>query len=55
MTGGGFGGSTVNLVKEEKADAFRERIAEEYEEVTKLKPEIYVTQAGNGAEEVSQS
>jgi len=55
MTGGGFGGSTVNLVREENADEFRARIAEEYEQVTKLKPEIYVTNAGNGAEEVSQS
>ena len=52
MTGGGFGGSTVNLVRKEKADEFRARIAEEYEQVTKLKPEIYIAQAGNGAEEV---
>jgi galactokinase len=55
MTGGGFGGSTVNLVKEEKADEFRARVSEGYERVTGLKPEIYVTNAGNGAEEVSQS
>ena len=52
MTGGGFGGSTVNLVKEEMADEFRKRVGEEYEKVTGLKPEIYVTNAGNGAEEV---
>jgi galactokinase len=55
MTGGGFGGSTVNLVREENADEFRGRVAQEYERVTDLKPEIYVTNAGNGAEEVSQS
>src|SRR5215204_4163862 len=54
MTGGGFGGSTVNLVREEKADEFRARVAEGYEQVTKLKPEIYGRSAGNGAEEVSQ-
>jgi galactokinase len=52
MTGGGFGGSTVNLVREEKADEFRARVSGEYERVTGLKPEIYVTNAGNGAEEV---
>jgi len=52
MTGGGFGGSTVNLVREEQADEFRARVAEEYEQVTGLKPEIYVCSAGNGAEEV---
>jgi galactokinase len=55
MTGGGFGGSTVNLVRKDKADEFRARVAEGYERVTGLKPEIYVTNAGNGAEEVSQS
>ena len=55
MTGGGFGGSTVNLVSEKKADEFRARVAAGYEKVTKLKPEIYVCSAGNGAEEVSQS
>ena len=53
MTGGGFGGSTVNLVKEEMADEFRTRVAEGYEQVTKLKPEIYICTAANGAEEVS--
>jgi galactokinase len=52
MTGGGFGGSTVNLVREEQADDFRARIAEEYERVTKIKPEVYISTAGNGAEEV---
>ena len=53
MTGGGFGGSTVNLVKEEMADEFRTRVAAGYEQVTKLKPEIYICIAANGAEEVS--
>ena len=55
MTGGGFGGSTVNLVRQEQADEFRARVAKEYEQVTGLKPEIYVRSAGNGAEEVSQA
>jgi galactokinase len=54
MTGGGFGGSTVNLVKAEKAEEFRARVAEGYERVTGLKPEIYVCTAGNGAEEINQ-
>jgi galactokinase len=52
MTGGGFGGSTVNLVKEEKAEEFRERVSVEYERATNLKPEIYICVAANGAEEV---
>ena len=55
MTGGGFGGSTVNLVREEKADEFRARVSEGYERVTGLKPDVYVCSAANGAQEVSQS
>ena len=55
MTGGGFGGSTVNLVREERTGEFRARVAESYEMVTKIKPEIYVCSAGNGAEEIRQS
>ena len=52
MTGGGFGGCTVNLVAEEHAEQFQEAVASEYERITKLKPEIYVCTAANGAEEV---
>jgi galactokinase len=52
MTGGGFGGSTVNLVREESVESFRERVAAEYQRVTKLRPEIYVCTAAEGAEEI---
>jgi len=52
MTGGGFGGCTVNLVRQEKAEEFREQVAREYEYITRLKPEIYICVAANGAEEV---
>jgi galactokinase len=55
MTGGGFGGSTINLVREERADEFRARVAEGYERVTGLKPDVFVCTAGNGAEEVRNS
>jgi galactokinase len=55
MTGGGFGGCTVNLVATEHVEEFRERVAKTYEEVTKLKPEIYICNASNGAEEVNES
>ena len=54
MTGGGFGGCTVNLVKEDDVEAFQTRVANEYERVTNLTPEIYVCTAANGAEEVRQ-
>ena len=54
MTGGGFGGCTVNLVRTENVEEFRRRVAEGYERVTTIKPEIYITTAANGAEEVSR-
>jgi galactokinase len=53
MTGGGFGGSTVNLVAVEHVEEFRERVAQWYEEAMKIRPEIYVCNAANGAEEVT--
>src|ERR1051326_8222499 len=53
MTGGGFGGCTVNLVEEDSVAAFREQVAREYEKQTGKKPEIYATRAANGASEVS--
>ena len=49
MTGGGFGGCTVNLVKTESAQTFASHIAERYQSVTGIKPDIYVCSAANGA------
>ena len=54
MTGGGFGGCTVNLVVAEHTDQFRERVAVGYERATQLKPEIYICNASNGADEGRQ-
>ena len=54
MTGGGFGGCVVSLVRTENVEEFRARVAEGYERVTKIKPEIYITNAANGAKEVSR-
>ena len=52
MTGGGFGGCTINLVAEEHAEQFQQTVASAYEHVTKLKTEVYVCTAANGAEEI---
>ena len=52
MTGGGFGGCTVNLVNDEHVQPFRENVAPEYERITGLDPEIYICKASKGAEEV---
>jgi galactokinase len=51
MTGGGFGGCTVNLVRAEKSAEFQTRIAQEYEKHTGLKPEVYVCTAAEGVQE----
>ena len=53
MTGGGFGGSTVNIVAAEQTDEFQERVTQWYEEATQIKPDICVCNAANGAEEVT--
>lgn len=52
MTGAGFGGCTVNLVRAEKSDGFQTEIAAQYEKSVGIKPEIYVCTAGQGAEQV---
>lgn len=52
MTGGGFGGCTVNLVDGEHVQEFKQSVPEEYRGVTGLKPEIYVCEPSNGAEEI---
>src|SRR5512139_867676 len=50
LTGAGFGGCTVNLVAQENAGRFAKALAKGYASQTKLQPEIYITQASNGAE-----
>jgi galactokinase len=52
MTGGGFGGCTVNLVEASATEAFVTAIAQSYEQATGVKPEIYVSEAAEGACEV---
>lgn len=48
MTGGGFGGCTINLIASEHAEAFRKHIAAEYRAATGLKPDVYITTAADG-------
>ncbi len=49
MTGAGFGGCTVNLVRQNAADAFAEAVARGYQDALGLKAEVYVCQASAGA------
>jgi galactokinase len=53
MTGGGFGGCTVNLVREENADEFAKRIAERYREATGIRSLVYLCSAEDGAQALS--
>jgi galactokinase len=52
MTGGGFGGCTVNIVRAESVDSFCEQVRVEYAAATALKAEVYVTSAAQGAGKV---
>jgi galactokinase len=49
MTGAGFGGCTVNLVRAEAAEDFAEAVRSGYEQSLGLKGEVYVCQASDGA------
>ena len=49
MTGGGFGGCTVNLVDERHAKTFADQLSERYQQATKISPEIMICSAANGA------
>lgn len=53
MTGGGFGGCTINLVRENDADEFAAKVAEFYREATGIVPKTYLCIADDGAGEVS--
>ncbi len=53
MTGGGFGGCTVNLVDPGSADDFRSRVARAYEERFKVVPHMYDCRPSAGAGRVT--
>lgn len=48
MTGGGFGGCTVNLVTPESVDEFITTIGREYEKETAMRPGIHICQPSAG-------
>lgn len=52
MTGGGFGGCTINLVRTEAVYDFQSRVGDAYKKSTGLAPQIFVSPAAEGAGEV---
>jgi galactokinase len=53
MTGGGFGGCTVNLVRREALENFQEKVTGEYNKATGLTPNIYISEPVDGAYEIT--
>src|SRR6202035_2843092 len=45
MTGGGFGGCTINLLQTAESDQFCERVAEGYQAAIGRRPDIYICEA----------
>jgi len=52
MTGGGFGGCTINLVESSAVEAFGQNVATKYHAQMGLQPEIYVSPAADGVQQV---
>jgi galactokinase len=52
LTGGGFGGCTINLVEKDSADAFARSLKERYRQATGIDPEIFICHASAGAHRV---
>jgi galactokinase len=53
LTGGGFGGCTINLVEREEAAAFTEALGARYTTETGIVPQIFVCHASGGAHKVA--
>ena len=49
ITGGGFGGCTVSIVKNDTVDAFIREIGKTYQEKVGHEAEFYVVEIGDGA------
>ena len=55
MTGGGFGGCTITILREEELDHFCEAQRNVYREHFGRDPEFYVVEAGDGTREMTQN
>lgn len=48
ITGGGFGGCTVSIVKDEAVDTFKEKVGAAYKELVGKNADFYVVEIGDG-------
>src|ERR1700678_1964873 len=53
LTGGGFGGCTINLVYKDQAASFAATLRDRYRQATGIDPEIFICHASAGAHPVS--
>jgi galactokinase len=53
VMGGGFGGCTINLVEEDKADEFIHKASEAYEKAFGIRPKVYDVVIKDGARKLS--
>ncbi|WP_226581279.1 galactokinase [Halobacillus litoralis] len=54
MTGAGFGGCTISIVKREDTDRFKEKVGEKYYQETGLEADFYVVEIGDGAKKLEE-
>ncbi len=52
MTGGGFGGCTVSLIRNDAVETYKEYAARCYQREYQRTPEFYIVAAGDGAHEI---
>jgi galactokinase len=55
MTGGGFGGATINLVEADRAEALAKRVEEAYRKETGISPQVYICMPVDGATRVESA
>lgn len=53
MTGAGFGGCTVSIVRKSDTEAFIKDLATAYQKITGLKPDFYMPEIGDGAKKLA--
>lgn len=52
MTGAGFGGCTISIVKDEAVENFKKQVGENYKKKTGLKADFYIANIGDGARKI---